>query len=116
MKKQYRIKKSEDFKKVLDYRHLAGKNESVAVYFAPNENDYARIGISVSKKLGDAVIRARVRRQIRAMINLTGILSCSYDIVIIARSGFLTKTFQDNLATLDSTLLRLKTNAKGEKK
>jgi len=116
MKKQYRIKKSQDFKRVLDYRHLAGKNESVSVYFAPNQIDHAHIGISVSTKVGDAVVRAKVRRQIRAMINLTGILEKPYDIVIIARPGFLTKTYQDNLSLLQSTFQRLTPDVKEEKK
>lgn len=116
MKKEYRIKKSEDFKKVLDYRHTAGKNESMSVYFAPNQMNHARIGLSVSTKMGDAVVRARVRRQLRSMMNLTEALDWPYDIVIIARPGFLSRTFQENLSLLNGALARLKPKAKGEKK
>ena len=116
MKKEYRIKKSEEFKKVLDYRHTAGKNESMSVYFAPNQYKHARFGLSVSTKLGDAVIRVRVRRQLRSMINLTGALDWPYDIVIIARPGFLNHSFQENLSLLNNALARLKPKAKGEKK
>lgn len=117
MKKEYRVKKSKDFKKVLDYRHTAGKNESMSIYFAPNkELKHARFGLSVSTKMGDAVVRARVRRQLRSMINLTGALDLPYDIIIIARPGFLNHTFQENLSLLNGALARLKPKAKGEKK
>ncbi|MCI1734846.1 MAG: ribonuclease P protein component [Bacilli bacterium] len=116
MKKKYRIKKSQDFKKVLDGRRLAGKNDAMSVYFAPNEVGWARIGISVSTKVGNAVIRARVRRQVRAMIALTDILQKPYDIVIIAHAGFLTKTFQENQALLNPLLARLQPKTTEEKK
>lgn len=116
MKKKYRLKKSLDFKKVLDYRHLAGKNDSMSIYFAPNELGYARIGISVSTKIGDAVIRARVRRQIRSMINLCDVLTKSVDVVILTRPGFLQKTFQENLNLLSTTFVRLEPHVKKENK
>ncbi|MFA6829952.1 MAG: ribonuclease P protein component [Bacilli bacterium] len=116
MKTEYRIKKSQDFKKVLDYRGLAGKSEIASVYFAPNEIDHAHIGISVSTKVGNAVVRARVRRQVRAIINLTDVLNQPYDIVIIVHKGFLNKTFQENEESLSSFFNRLKQKALKEKK
>jgi ribonuclease P protein component len=107
MKKQFRLKKSEDFKKVLDKRHCAGKNDSISVFYSPNEIDHARIGISVSSKVGNAVTRATIRRQIRAQINLTDIIKQSYDIVIIARKGYLEKTFQENTKLLENCFSRI---------
>ena len=115
MKKSCRLTESGDFKKVLDQRHCAGKNESVSVFYAPNSLTHARIGISVSTKLGDAVMRVRVRRQLRAQINLCDVLKKSYDIVIIARPGYLTKTFQENTEILNKIFLHLGNPPKGEK-
>lgn len=100
MKKFLRLLKSEDFKKVLDQRHVAGKNDSFSIFYAKNQLNHARIGISVSNKIGNAVVRARIRRQLRAMINLADIFNRSYDIVIIARSGFQSKSFADNSIAL----------------
>ncbi len=54
MEKEYRITKSNDFKKVLDHRHCAGKNSSVSVFYAENKDQHAHIGISVSNKFGYA--------------------------------------------------------------
>ncbi|MFA6861728.1 MAG: ribonuclease P protein component [Bacilli bacterium] len=115
MKKQYRLKKSEDFKKVLDQRHCAGKNESANVYYASNNLKHARIGISVSTKIGNAIVRARVRRQVRAQINLTDVLGQPFDIVIIAQKGYLKKSFQENTASLETLFSRLGQTPKGEK-
>lgn len=115
MEKEFRITRSEDFKKVLDQRHCAGKNSSVSVFYAENKDSHAHIGISVSNKLGNAVTRVRVRRQIRAQINLTGVLDKPYDIVIIAHLGYLEKSFQENTEILRSCFLRLGSPSKGEK-
>jgi ribonuclease P protein component len=115
MEKEFRITKSSDFKTVLDQRHCAGKNSSVSVFYAENKDSHAHIGISVSNKIGNAVTRVRVRRQIRAQINLTDVLSKHFDIVIIAHSGYLEKTFQENTEILKKCFLRLSSPTKGEK-
>lgn len=115
MKKDFRLRKPEEFKAVLDQRHCAGKNASVSVYYAPNSMAHARIGLSVSSKLGDAVTRVRIRRQLRAQINETDILSKPYDIVIIAHKGYLEKTYQENREILKNLFSRLSLPQKGEK-
>ena len=109
-----RLLKSQDFKTVLDQRLCAGKNASISVFFMPNRLTHARVGISVSKKIGDAVVRVRVRRQIRAQINLTDVLAKPFDIVIIAHSGFLQKTFQENTEVLKKVLDQLSVPSKEE--
>jgi len=106
MKKKYRLLKSEDFKAVLEAHRRAGRTEALTVFFQPNALPHARIGISVSTKVGDAVVRSRVRRQIRAMIDPAGILLRSVDVVILVHPAFLQKTFQENEKTLVSLLNR----------
>lgn len=115
MEKEYRLTKSQDFKTVLDQRHCAGKNPSVSVFYAENNYQHARIGISVSNKIGNAVVRVKVRRQIRAQINLTDVLSKPYDIVIIAHSGYLQKNFRENAELLGICFDKLSSPTKGEK-
>lgn len=116
MKKANRLKKASDFKAVLDQRHCAGKNKSMSVYYAANSLGYARIGLSVSVKLGDAVTRVRIRRQLRAQINLASILDKPYDLVIIARLGYSESTFKENLTTLKKFLGNLPPKTKEEQK
>ena len=115
MKKDFRLRRSSDFKAVLDQRHCAGKNTSVSVFYAPNTLAHARIGISVSSKLGDAVTRVRIRRQIRAQINGSDVLVKPYDIVIIAHQGYLEKSYQENLKILNNAFHHLSLPQKGDK-
>jgi ribonuclease P protein component len=51
----------------------------------PNQLDYTRYGISVSKRIGNAVIRNRVKRVLREILRLKD-LNPGWDIVMIARS------------------------------
>lgn len=115
MKKYLRLTKSEDFKKVLDQRHCAGKNAAISVFYAANDLPHARIGISVSTKVGNAVVRVRIRRQLRAQINLCEILEKPYDVVIIAHPGYLKKSFWENAEILKEVFLRIDNPKRGEK-
>lgn len=92
---------------MLDQRQVAGKCDSFSVFYTPNQLNHVRIGISVSSKIGNAVVRARIRRQIRAMVNLLDVLHKPYDIVIIARNGFQKKTFTENSMLLIQFLQHL---------
>lgn len=51
----------------------------------PNQLDYTRYGISVSKRIGNAVVRNRVKRVLREILRLKD-LNPGWDIVMIARS------------------------------
>lgn len=99
MKKQYRLKRNEDFQKVISKkRNLA--NASFAAYFYPNNLGHARIGISVSVKLGKAVVRNKIKRQVRMMVLQSVDLSKSADFIFIVRKRYLNKTFEENLKAL----------------
>lgn len=95
MKKSTYIKKNSDFKKVYS------KGSSVAdwltvVYKFPNKLNETRFGFSVSKKIGNAVIRNKVKRTFREIcrINNENILK-GFDIVIIARNPIKDKSYHD---------------------
>ncbi|MDO4939610.1 MAG: ribonuclease P protein component [Lachnospiraceae bacterium] len=81
------IRKNEDFKKV--YR--SGKscaNDSLIMYVLKRDDidGSGRIGISVSKKVGNSVVRHRVARVVRECYRLhRDEVKSGYDIVVIAR-------------------------------
>lgn len=80
------LKKDSDFRKV--YKH--GKsfaNRNLVMYILDNKSDSTRVGISVSKKVGNAINRNKVRRRIREGFRLIGdeYIKSGYDIVFIAR-------------------------------
>ncbi len=86
LKKEFRIKKNNDFQAVFQNgRSFA--NRQFVVYSLPKENQaYFRIGLSVSKKLGNAVTRNRIKRFIRqSILELRDQITTGNDYVIIAR-------------------------------
>jgi ribonuclease P protein component len=111
MKKKFRLTKKDSFKGVMD-GGICSRSADFLVFVKPNDIQNLRVGISVSKKIGNAVVRARVRRQIRAFFTIYNIYEKRYDIVIVAKQGFLTKTFQENEAELLDKISSLL--AKGE--
>ena len=59
-----------------------------------------RIGISVSKKLGKAVIRNKIKRQVRMMLQQTINFDDNYDYIVIIRNKYLDLDFNSNLNEL----------------
>ena len=80
------LKKDSDFRKV--YKH--GKsfaNRNLVMYILDNKSDSTRVGISVSKKVGNAINRNKIRRRIKESyrLNIDANVKYGYDIVFIAR-------------------------------
>lgn len=86
MKKEFRIKKNKDFQTVFQ-KGRSFANRQFVVYLLPKEGqDFFRIGLSVSKKIGNAVTRNRIKRYIRqSILEMKDQLLPGYDYVIIAR-------------------------------
>lgn len=59
------------------------------MYFDKARQDHARGGISVGKKIGNAVVRTRVKRQMRALIDEVFTFEEPFDFIIVARQPFL---------------------------
>ena len=81
------LKKNQDFQNV----YQNGKsyaNKYLVMYVLENQLEKNRIGISVSKKVGNSVIRHRVTRLVRESYRLhEDMFNSSLDIVVIARAG-----------------------------
>lgn len=112
MKKQYSLKRNEEIAKVVHKRVLV-KNESFIIYYQNNQAiDHSRICISVSKKNGKAVVRNKIKRQTRAMIDEIFSLIEKIDYVIIIKQAFLEKTFQENKENLNELYMKIKSKNK----
>ena len=91
-----RIKKSDDFLVTIKKGKAYRCNE-FTVHKCQTNLGHTRVGLSVSSKLGNAVIRNRIKRQLRAMCDsVLDYSKASIDIVIIVRSPFLQGTFNSN--------------------
>lgn len=104
MKVINRIKKSDDF--LLTIKHgRAYRSEQYTVHIAKNSFNRIRVGLSVSSKLGNAVTRNRIKRQVRAMCDsLLDYNKHSLDIVIVVRKPYLSGEFNDNKSHLSDLL------------
>ena len=108
MKKTDRVKSSIDFQKVISSKQKRSSQYYVVYYLKNNEYTHCRFGIAASKKLGCAVTRVKVRRQVRSMIQL---LKKTYNIelndyVIIVRNKFLTSDHETNLNELKKLIIK----------
>ena len=105
MKVVNRIKESKDFATTIKHGKTA-KNQSFVLHYKKSDLDHSRIGISVSKKIGNAVTRNRVKRQLRAMLDsLIDYNLNKFDVVVIARQDFLNKNFDENKSLLSDLLV-----------
>ena len=69
------------------YRTHGQANGFLVLYTRPNRTSTNRVGLTVSKKLGKAVVRNRVRRRLREIYRLhEGQFAPGWDIVVVARS------------------------------
>ena len=93
MKVLNRIKKNAEFNKVIDEGKLI-KSDSLSLYFLENNLGYTRIGISIPKKSGKAVVRNKMKRQIRAIIAQDVKFDKSIDYILIARKQYDVNQFE----------------------
>lgn len=78
------------------YRTRAQANGFLVLYARPNKTGKNRIGITVSKKLGKAHIRNRVRRRLREVYRLNEErFAPGWDIVVVARSRAIDAPFAE---------------------
>ena len=83
------IKSNKNFMKVYKKGRFSA-NSLITVYFLPNRSPYNRIGITTSKKIGNAVQRNRARRIIRAAYrNTERLFPIGFDIIFVARTDIL---------------------------
>lgn len=95
MKVINRIKASADFALAIK-KGKVQRNPSYTIHYRENEYTYTRVGISVSSKLGNAVVRNRIKRQVRMMCDESLDYSQPIDIVIVIRKNYLDHSFEDN--------------------
>lgn len=111
MKKEFRVKRNEDFSKIIA-RKKSFANSCFIIYKDENQMGHGRVGISVSKKLGNAVTRNKIKRQLRMMIQECFHFDEEFDYIVIVRKRFLDNTYIENKKELE--YLYKKSKEKGD--
>ena len=99
---------TESLKKNYEFRRLYNKGKSAAtpylvVYVKRTGRDTNHLGITVSNKIGKAVVRNKVRRRLREIYRLhEGEMLRGYDLVIVARGRSVDATY----AQLDYAVMK----------
>ena len=94
------IRSNRDFQRVYkNGKSLA--NRHLVMYVLKNNSDENRLGISVSKKVGNSVIRHRITRLIRESYRLNiNLFKGGYDIIVIARVSAKGKSYEEICSAL----------------
>lgn len=81
------LKKKNDFNKVFN-RGKSTASRYLVLYWYPNNKEINRYGFSISKRIGKAVVRNKLKRRLKEIIRRFLEDSClkGYDIIIIARN------------------------------
>lgn len=95
MEKKYRLKKNMEFKKV----YSVGKNHwnrNFVLYTRKNNLDETRVGFTITKKHGNAVVRNRIRRQMKEAYRLNfHNVKMGYDLVFIPKKNITTISYKE---------------------
>jgi ribonuclease P protein component len=107
VKREQRLRSPADFHRVRELAARGWAHPLLVMYVAPNELGLTRIGITVSGRVGKAVVRNRVRRRLREALTLRlARLPYDSDVVVAARPASANATWTELCAAIDNVLSR----------
>ena len=104
MQRRYRLTGNKQYSSIY---HEGGSaaNRFLVIRFRSNGLEHSRFGFQVSKRIGNAVVRNRVKRRLREAIRLTQVKP-GWDAVFIARKGTEKAEYQELKHAADNLLRR----------
>ena len=115
MKKKYIVKEHVDFTNIINKGRYYKSNYFV-IYTLKNELEYYRFGISVGKRIGNAVARNKVKRQMRMIIdNYKKNYQNGMDYIIIIRNGYIKADFLEIKNSFENIIYKINRSCNKEK-
>lgn len=100
MDRSYSLKKNKEFNRVYRRGKSVGARGAALVYCTARHNSL-RVGFAVGKKVGNAVVRNKVKRRMReAFARQLPYVKTGYDLIFIARSEARDESFASLLRTI----------------
>lgn len=107
MKSTVTIKNNYEFRRMYA-KGKSGVSSCLVVYYRPNRRGSNRLGVTVSTKLGHAVVRNRIRRRLREIFRLSqGRMKQGYDVILVARGRAVQADYWELKRAYEKTLKKL---------
>lgn len=107
MKREQRLRTNADFQRVRAASGRPASHALLVLYSAPNEQALTRVGITVGRRVGNAVVRNRARRRVSEALRLRWHeMAPGYDVVVVARPGLATASWAAVQQAVDTVARR----------
>ena len=107
MKKEEVVKNTREFDSIIK-KGQCKKNNEFVIYYIDNDKEFNRFGISVSKKIGNAVTRNYYKRVMRNICDKSkNLYSNNKDYIIIMRKGLSVLDFNSALDSMNDLLKKI---------
>lgn len=107
MKKEYRVKKSSVIERIVKTRKSTGDRYFVVYKKENHDNNHFRVAVSVTKKYGNAVMRNKIKRQVREIVFKMDIQS-KFDVFIVIKNSANKLSFNEIKTSIEKLVNRQK--------
>ena len=105
MKKKNIVKKNQEYNRIIrNYKPY--KYKEYILYVEKNKEDTYHFGFSVGKKIGNAVVRNKIKRQIKNILDKK-VYKNGFNCIIIVNSNILNKSYHEMEQDLNLVLKKL---------
>jgi len=107
VKRNQRLRTSAEFRHAREHAPRGWPHPLLVLYVVPNELGRVRVGITVSSRVGNAVVRNRVRRRLRAAVQARlERLTPGVDLLLVARPASARASWGELSVALDAVCAR----------